>query len=190
MGRLFSATRFLMIIPIIGLAIAAAFIFVLGGIGLVRLLIEQLSIVLGFSHEPVEHDSGVLIFELVEYVHRFLVGTVIYITAIGLYQLFIQEIELPKWLEIHNTEELETNLISVTVVVLAVNVMGSVLVGSTENLLELGVGVALPIAALALFVGLQAWATRLTRRSGGSEVHTKPAHDHEPAIQDAAKEQP
>jgi uncharacterized membrane protein YqhA len=178
-----------MIIPIIGLAIAAAVIFVLGGIGLVVLIVELIAIAFGFSHEASEIDSALVIFEIVEFVHTFLVGTVIYITAIGLYQLFIKEIELPHWLEIHNTEELETNLISVTIVVLAVNFMGSVLVGRVENLLNFGVGIALPIAALALFVGLRAWAARLSRKSGSSEVHIKSSHDHEPAIQDAEENQ-
>jgi uncharacterized membrane protein YqhA len=36
--------------------------------------------------------------------------------AIGLYQLFISEIPLPKWLQIDDIEELETDLIGMTVV--------------------------------------------------------------------------
>ena len=55
--------------------------------------------------------QGVIIFEVVEYVHTFLVGTVLYITAVGLYQLFIREIEFAGWLKIDSTEELETNLV-------------------------------------------------------------------------------
>src|SRR5438045_3458618 len=145
MVRIVSGTRYLVIVPVLGLALAAAFFFVLGGIGLIRMLIELLLSILGLSHEPVETDIGPLIFRVVEYVHTFLVGTVLYITAIGLFQLFIAEIEVPPWLKIESTEELETNLISVTVVVLAVNFMGTLLIGQTQNLLEIGAGVALPI---------------------------------------------
>jgi uncharacterized membrane protein YqhA len=183
--RILSGTRYLVIVPILGLAVAAAVIFVLGGIGLIGLIIELLALVLGFSHEGGEFDSSVAIFEIVESVHTFLVGTVVYITAIGLYQLFIGDIELPDWLEIHNTEELETSLISVTVVVLAVNLMGTVLVGTTENLLDFGAGIALPIAALALFVGLRAWATRMGEKTPAPEA-TKSSSGNEAAIQDAA----
>jgi hypothetical protein len=66
--------------------------------------------------------------------------------------LFIQEIKFPQWLKIDSTEELETNLIGVTVVVLAVNFMGAVFVGGTDNLLRYGAGIDLPIAALGLFI--------------------------------------
>jgi len=53
----------------------------------------------------------------------------------------------------------------VTVVVLAVNFMGAVYVGGTENLVQYGAGIALPIAALGLFVGLRAWSVKLNRES-------------------------
>ena len=74
-----------------------------------------------------------IIFEVVEYVHTFLIGTVLYITAVGLYQLFIKEVEFVGWLKIESTEELETNLIGVTVVVLAVNFMGAVFAGGRRT---------------------------------------------------------
>jgi uncharacterized membrane protein YqhA len=157
MSRVLSATRYLIILPILGLLFAAGLFFVLGGIGLVRQLIEVLVGFLGgVTHASGEVDKGVVIFEVVEFVHLFLVGTVLYITAVGLYQLFIQELKFPRWLKIDSTEELETNLIGVTVVVLAVNFMGAVFVGETETLLQYGAGIALPIAALGLFVGLRA----------------------------------
>jgi uncharacterized membrane protein YqhA len=112
---------------------------------------------------------GVIIFEVVGYVHTFLVGTVLYITVVGPYQLFIHELDFANWLKIESTEELETNLIGVTVVVLAVNFMGAVFAGNTENLLQYGVGIALPIAALGLFVGLRAWSIKLGREGSLSE---------------------
>ena len=40
MSRILGGTRYLVVIPVIGLAIAAAVFFVFGGIGLIRLLIE------------------------------------------------------------------------------------------------------------------------------------------------------
>lgn len=149
MSRILSGTRYLVVIPVIGLAIAASVFFVFGGIGLIRLLIEiVIALLTNTEHAAVENEQSKVIFEVVEYVHLFLIGTVLYITAIGLYQLFVNEIKFPNWLKIDSTEELETNLIGVTVVVLAVNFMGAVFLGGRENLLEFGVGIALPIAAL------------------------------------------
>ena len=40
-------------------------------------------------------NQGQFIYEVVEYVHTFLIGTVLYITAVGFYQLFVQEISFP-----------------------------------------------------------------------------------------------
>jgi uncharacterized membrane protein YqhA len=147
------------IFPIVGLAITASVLFVLAGIGLVGFLIE--AIIEGGSGHGVE---VLPIIELVEFVHQFLIGTVLYITAVGLYQLFIQEIQFPSWLKIDSTEELETNLIGVTVVVLAVNFLGVVFSREQRDLLNYGAGVALPIAALALFMGVRMRAGMAVRR--------------------------
>jgi uncharacterized membrane protein YqhA len=80
-------------------------------------------------------------------------------------------------LKIHNTEELEKSLIGLTVVVLAVNFLVVVLTGEDIDLLAHGAAIALPIAALGIFIGLRAWATRqesegkkeLARDSASSE---------------------
>jgi uncharacterized membrane protein YqhA len=161
MSRVLSATRCQIVAPILGLLLAAGLFFVLGGIGLIGQLIEVLAGYLGGAfHTNGAVDKGVVIFEVVEFVHLFLVGTVLYITAVGLYQPFIKELNFPGWPKIDSTEELETNLIGVTVVVLAVNFVGAVFVGETEHLLTYGAGIALPIAAPGLFVGLRAWSLK------------------------------
>lgn len=160
-GRLLTITRYLVLVPVIGLACAAAIFYLLGGIGLIGLVLELLADYFSLSATTRPVTNQAVVFELVEYVHTFLVGTVVFITALGLYQLFIRELPLPAWLKIHTIEELETNLIGVTVVVLAVNFMGAVLVGEIENPLSYGAGVALPIIGLALFVGMRALATWL-----------------------------
>ena len=121
MQRFLAGTRYIVVLPVLGLGIAASFFFIFGGIGLIKFLIELLVAI--FGGEAAEVDSGLAIVEVVEFIHVFLVGTVLYITAVGLYQLFIHEIKFPEWLKIDSTEELETNLVGVTVVVLAVNFM-------------------------------------------------------------------
>ena len=175
MSRILAYSRFLILVPILGLILAASTFFVFGGLGLIRLLIH-LTIMAVESFAGVEAEAlerGVVIFEVVEYVHLFLVGTVLYITAVGLYQLFVQEVKLPNWLRIDSTEELETSLIGVTVVVLAVNFMGAVFVGPHQYLLEYGAGIPLPIAALGLFVGLRAWSGKLNKEAEQAPETTK-----------------
>jgi uncharacterized membrane protein YqhA len=189
MSRVLAATRYLIVVPILGLLLAAALFFVLGGIGLIGQLIEVLAGFLGsVAHTGGAVDKGVVIFEVVEFVHLFLVGTVLYITAVGLYQLFIQEIDFPRWLKIDSTEELETNLIGVTVVVLAVNFMGAVFVGEQDRLLQFGAGIALPIAALGLFVDLRAWSLKLGKETAAeAEGWHKTSEGQGTALQEAGE---
>ena len=168
MAKFLTGTRYLIIVPIIGLAMAAAVFFVLGGFNLIKLIIEGLLAAVGLI-ELTHHSDLPIEVEIIEYVHTFLIGTVLYITAVGFYQLFIQEIQFPGWLRIDSTEELETNLIGVTVVVLAVNFMCIAFTGDASLLLEFGAGIALPIAALALFIGLRAWSTSLVKKSEADE---------------------
>lgn len=176
MSRFFAATRYLIIVPIIGLGLAAAAFFLFGGYGLIRLLVEALLEALGLI-EAAEHVEEIpVVIEVVEFVHMFLIGTVLYITSIGFYQLFIKEIEFPGWLKIHNTEELETSLIGVTVVVLAVNFLGVVFTGENVDLIAQGTGIALPIAALGMFIGLRAWAANQEK-----EDHRKEDFEGPPA---------
>ncbi len=169
MSRFFIATRYLILLPIIGLGLAAAVFFIFGGYGLLRLLFQGIMESIGLMHFEHAGEELPFVIEVVEYVHRFLIGTVLYITSIGFYQLFIKEIQFPGWLKIHNTEELETSLIGVTVVVLAVNFLAVVFVGENVDLLSQGAGIALPIAALGVFVGLRAWGTRQERE--GEKEH-------------------
>jgi uncharacterized membrane protein YqhA len=187
-NRVLSGTRYFVLLPILGLIIAASFFFIFGGIGLIKLIIELLIGALSGAHEAAETDSGLVIVEVVEFVHTFLVGTVLYITAVGLYQLFIHEIKFPQWLKIDSTEELETNLIGVTVVVLAVNFMGAVFVRGTDNLLQYGAGIALPIAALGLFIGLRSWSVKLEKETAASSVSWEPGSSGQPASQEAEEE--
>lgn len=154
--KFIGATRYLAIVPILGLAIAAAVMFGFGGLGLITFIIRSVA-----EMSAGGHATEVLpIFELLEYVHQFLIGTVLYITAMGLYQLFIQDVPLPMWMKTESSEDLENNLIGVTVVVLAIEFLGAVFSGRHDNLLEYGAGIALPIAALALFIGMKQLAKR------------------------------
>jgi len=111
MSKYIIGTRYLVIVPIIGLALASAALFIFGGYGLIKLVVQQVLVIFKVIEELPEEVP--VFVRLVEYVHTFLIGTVLYITAVGFFQLFIKEIEFPEWLRIESTEELETNLIGV-----------------------------------------------------------------------------
>jgi len=102
-------------------------------------------------------NSKKLILSCIEVVDLFLLATVFYITALGLYELFIDDrIKVPYWLEIPSIDDLKTKLTSVIVVVLSVLFLFEVVRwnGGT-NILPLGSGIALVIAALTYFLSSQ-----------------------------------
>lgn len=160
MDRLFVVSRYLVIIPVIGLILAASAYFLFGGFSLLgvvgRTVLETFGLIPAPSHEEVP-----LAIHMVEYVHQLLIGTVLYITGIGLYQLFIRPLDLPDWLRVSNTDELETALVGVTIVVIGVHFMTQLFVSESADLLDEGLGSAAVIAALGLFLGLRAWAERM-----------------------------
>lgn len=49
-----------------------------------------------------------------------LLSMIQYVISVGLYELFIGELKLPKWLSINNIEELKAKLASVIILILAV----------------------------------------------------------------------
>jgi len=108
--------------------------------------------------EPVSSaNSKQLILSCIQIVDLFLLATVLYITALGLYELFIDErIKVPDWLEIHTIDDLKSKLTSVIVVVLSVLFLSEVVRwnGGT-NILPLGAGIGLVIAALTYFLSSQ-----------------------------------
>ena len=87
----------------------------------------------------------------------FLLGTVFYIIALGLYELFIDtNIRVPSWLEIKTLDDLKDKLIGVVIVVLAVLFLGQVVSwNGQKDLLGYGVAIALVIAALTYFLRLK-----------------------------------
>ena len=93
----------------------------------------------------------------IEIADLFLLGVVMYIMALGLYELFIDDtVPVPEWLEIHNLDDLKGKLISVVIVVLGVLFLKQVVTWDGErNLLTFGGGIALVIAALTYFLSFK-----------------------------------
>lgn len=151
MRKLLGGTR-----HIIGLAVFATFLgamllLVGSAIAAVRLIWTEL-MGGGIEHFSVHHVDhlGVQVVQLTDSV---LLGTVLYIISLSLYQLFIDDsIPVPKWMRVHDLMELKRDLVSVTVVLLAVTFLGEVVDRSSDdNILPLGIAIAAVVVALALF---------------------------------------
>ena len=91
---------------------------------------------------------------VIQAIDLFLVGALGYITAVGLYKLFIsqQEEQLLKRIKIESLNDLERKIIGVVVAALAVALLGSsVDVKDAMTVFHSGIGIALVIGALCLF---------------------------------------
>ena len=147
--RLFSSSRYFAAFAVLGTFLAAITLYVYGTLVVVQLIwhtLEEYRI----SVEGVKHLQVVFI----EMTDVFLLGTVLFIVAFGLYQLFIQpDLPLPSWLKIQNLDQLTERLIEVVGVLLSVTFLAFAVEGLREaTLIEFGASVAIVIAALSLLL--------------------------------------
>ena len=150
MRSLFRLSRYVVVLAVLGLLAAAGAVLVFGAITTATMIGEA------FTRAQFNAEGARLLsIEMIEIVDLFLLGTILLVTAIGLYQLFIDPgIPLPGWLSAGNLEDLKANLVAVVVVMLAILFLGAVAGrrGEEEGILDLGVGVALVIVAIAAVV--------------------------------------
>ena len=142
----------MLVVPVIGCLLLTAAL-VLMGIGRVCSVGAEL-----FREGDLSFKAAkTLSLAAIEIIDLFLVATVAYIAAIGLYKLFISDLDiaLPMRLKIHSLKDLEYTLCGVLVVALGVAFLGQAIgADDLQTMLSYGGGVALVIAALALFVFL------------------------------------
>ena len=152
MTRVFGFSRYLVLIAVIGLLLAAVAVFIFGGIATVSIIVET------FEQGEYNAEGARLVsVEFIEMIDTFLLGTVLLITSLGLYQLFIQpNMDLPEWLVVTNLEQLKFNLLAVVVVMLAILFLGQAAgeLAQTDSILGYGLAVAAVVAAVALAVWL------------------------------------
>ena len=150
MTRFLATCRYLLIVPVIGCIILTAGTVIMG---IVRIVTAGAKLVRAGDYSA--KAAKIMALAVIEIIDLFLVATVAYITAAGLYKLFISNthIELPTRLKINSLKDLEDKIIGVVVAALAVAFLGQA-AGSDEPaaLLNYGGGIALVIAALAFFI--------------------------------------
>ena len=146
--RLLGASRYLIILAVLSTLAAGTALLVYG-------TVETFSILQGLvTATGAPKGAKGLILAVIELTDLFLLATVLYVIAIGLFELFIDDrLDLPNWLEIHDLNDLKEKLIGVIIVVLAVLFLGQVATwDGVRDLLGYGTATALVIAALTWFV--------------------------------------
>jgi uncharacterized membrane protein YqhA len=150
MTKVFGLSRYLVLIAVIGLLLAAVAVIIFAGIATVNIIIETFA-----EGEYTAEGARTASVEFIEMIDTFLLGTVLLITSVGLYQLFIEpNMELPEWLVVTNLEQLKFNLLAVIVVMLAILFLGEAAgeLAKSNGILGYGLAIAAVLAAVALVV--------------------------------------
>ncbi len=83
--------------------------------------------------------KGIIIVGIVDIVHFFLIGTILFLTSLGFYQLFFQVLPLPEWLKMNSIGDMELSLVGLTLVVLGVNFLSVIFEQQEINLAVYGI---------------------------------------------------
>jgi uncharacterized membrane protein YqhA len=137
-------SRIMVIIAIFGLLLTSVFVIITGFAELFRIIAFLMEG--GLLSEEAGTFLSVTVTEMID---LYLIGLVLIIIALGLYQLFIDpDIELPEWLDTPSFEALKGRLLVVVVVVLAVMFLGYA-AEATDALFIAGIGVAISLVIIA-----------------------------------------
>lgn len=146
--RLLGGSRLLVLLAVLGSFIASATLMIYGVLRSFGIIAE----LLGHWNDALlttDEYGKTLIAETIALIDMFLLGTVLFIVAAGLYQLFIDaRTALPAWLRIRSLDDLKSLLTGVIIVALLVTFLGSAVswkVGT--DILYFGLAVAAVVLA-------------------------------------------
>src|SRR5262249_9204498 len=149
--RVLTASRLLALVPVVFLLLDAAASFVYGTDIFVRTATDVFS-------EPAKIGGRLGLFLIV--MDTFLVGATLMIAAFGFYELFVlkgdddsHKFWLPGWLKMRDLEDLKARVVSMLILVAAITFVDRAVESkSEEEVLFLGVGISIIVAALTVFL--------------------------------------
>jgi len=151
--RLLASSRFFIIVAVIGSFVASATALVYGGVTTALIVVRTVR-----QGEFTDDGAKLLSVELVTMIDLFLLGTVLYIFSVGLYELFIdQGLPMPPWLRITTLDDLKERLLGVVAVLLAVTFLGSAVTWKGGmDILYLGIAIGVVLAVVSMTIAIMA----------------------------------
>jgi uncharacterized membrane protein YqhA len=149
LGRVAVVSRYIMVVAVLATFVGALALIVYEALVLLNSVVEIVQS--GTLSSKAVKDFAV---GLVEAVDVFLIAIAVYIISLGLYSLFVDDtLPLPRWLAVHDLEDLKGNLVSVVIAVLAVLFLREAVAWEVgRDLPAFGAALALVVAALTLFL--------------------------------------
>ncbi len=145
-GRMVASSRFFVLVATVSLFLA-----------FMAVMVSTMIVTLTTIGHALGGDGATqneMIGKLIKQADYALLATVLYVLALGLYSLFVDDrVPMPGWLRIHDLGQLKELLAGVVVVAIAVIFLGQALTwDGVTDLLAPGLASAAVIAALALFL--------------------------------------
>lgn len=117
--RLLESSRYLVVLAVVS-SLAAAAVAFLWGVWKTGSILWNLATTGG--------TSPLAAVRLIELMDKFLIACGLYIFAVGLYDLFIGQLDLPRWLAVHNLHDIKARLSSILVLVMAITFIENLVV--------------------------------------------------------------
>lgn len=166
--RVLASSRYFIVIAVLGSFVAAMVLILAGFIAVVNTAYD----VVANPATDVSEAKQIAV-DFIQVIDVFLLGTILYIVSLGLYELFIDpDLPMPRWLLIRDLDDLKERLVGVIIVLLGVTFLGSAVTWSGgRDIIYYGAAIGVVIVALSLML----WVTGLRHRR---ETH-HPEH-HQP----------
>ena len=114
--------------------------------GLAKTFTVLINLILSYGKDPFAA------IELIELMDIFLIATILYIFALGMYELFIGSVNLPDWLIIRNLHDLKVKLSSVIILVMCITFLKHLVEWKDpQGTLFFGIAIAVVTVALIAF---------------------------------------
>lgn len=147
-GRLIGRSRYVVLLAVVAVMLVSVSLFILGAIGACK------SIYTSWSALFAEGDAGSTeqVVQSLSIIGVMLRAVVFYLIGVGLYSLFIAPLNLTVALGVESLVDLETKVISVVIVILAISFLQQFIRWERPvELMQTGLTMAAVIAALVLF---------------------------------------
>jgi uncharacterized membrane protein YqhA len=159
MRKILGLTRYAVVVPALASMVGALLLMVQGSIAIIEVVYEA-----AFQNAYLK----ITIVDVLTAVDAILLGTVLLVIGYGLYELFVDDqLEVPRWLEVKDLDDLKSKLIGVVVAIISVVFVGVFVdVNRASEVLAYGLGAGALVAGLALF----AYATRKPKTDARPDV--------------------
>ncbi len=167
--KILETSRFMIVLAIIGALLAAMIVLLFGIVDIYVVIVEIFHTgIFTIGAEKYLAASTTSLIDL------FLLGTTLYLIALGLYQLFFQaEIQRPQWYVVHSIDDLKDKLIGVVAVILLVFFLGQVVDWDKgSSIVALGAGIGAVLVGMGLLQAIYKY---------GLKAHSQQSNENDKA---------